>query len=377
MAYYSGTASSITDLYTALMTHAVADGWTATSDASFTGSISGLTLTVTAISVGSIQVGGEVVGTGVTAGTRVTGMVSGTGGTGTYSLSIANTVSSTTLTQPARVLNKAGVFFRIGTTSSNLTCLGCETDLVGSPAPNYVSMGRIFEKSGQATREMTFPCNYYVFGFSQELYLVANYDVDSYQFVAFGKSSVPGMVNQGGWCGATLGVEGVTASGASANAPIWISATDGGQLANARTTSGALGWGNSQSGIDSARNCWVNHGLDGHGWTYNGSENDEPIGIGHAKPLIGIQPSEWNSEATLLPIRVYKARPSFKSSMILDLQNARLVRVDNLSAGDILTLGSDKWRVFPWYRKDISNRNGGGGVNHTGTFGWAIRYEGP
>lgn len=89
------------------------------------------------------------------------------------------------------------------------------------------------------------------------------------------------------------------------------------------------------------------------------------------------QPNSWNSEATLLPIRAWKARPSSKISMTADLEFARHIRIDNLSPGDILTIGSDQWKVFPWYRKDVSAHNGGYFVNHTGTFGWAIRYEGP
>ena len=81
----------------------------------------------------------------------------------------------------------------------------------------------------------------------------------------------------------------------------------------------------------------------------------------------------------LLPLRCYKERPSYKSSLIADLANARLVRINNLAPGDIVTLGAEKWKTFPWYRKDLSYPNGGvtGNYNHSGTFGWAIRYQGP
>jgi len=43
-------------------------------------------------------VGQIISGSGVTAGTRITGFISGTGGTGTYSVSVTQTVSSTTIT---------------------------------------------------------------------------------------------------------------------------------------------------------------------------------------------------------------------------------------------------------------------------------------
>lgn len=299
MAYYSGTAASLSALRAALLTHAQTDGWTLTGD----------------------------------------------------------------------VLSKAGVYFQILTTATNITCLGCESNAVASPAPSVVSIGRIFLRSGFTTREMTFPCNYEIFGFAQELYLVVNYDTDSYQWLAFGKTSVPGVPGQGGWCGASLG----PLTSTLATDAIDIGTNMGGSY---YPTTGALFWGTSGF-WEQPRNCWVNHGLDGHGWTYFGTAADVVMGMKHIATLITSQPSAWNSESTLLPLRCYKERPSYKSSLIVDLENARHFRIDNHSPGDVLTLGLDKWKVFPWYRKNLTARNGGSNINHTGTYGWAIRYEGP
>jgi hypothetical protein len=64
----------------------------------FTGSISGTTLTVTAVTSGSIGIGSVISGTGVTGGTSITGLISGTGGVGTYTVSASQTVASTTIT---------------------------------------------------------------------------------------------------------------------------------------------------------------------------------------------------------------------------------------------------------------------------------------
>jgi len=60
----------------------------------FTGSISGTTLTVSSVSSGTIRAGATVLGSGIAAGTYVTGYISGTGGTGTYSLNVSQTVGS-------------------------------------------------------------------------------------------------------------------------------------------------------------------------------------------------------------------------------------------------------------------------------------------
>jgi len=74
---------------------------TALTYATFTGSISGTTLTVTAVSAGTIQVGQVIAGTSVVAGTTITALGTGTGSTGTYTVSASQTVASTTISTVA------------------------------------------------------------------------------------------------------------------------------------------------------------------------------------------------------------------------------------------------------------------------------------
>ena len=71
-------------------------------DVSFTGSIALATLTVTAVSFGSLGVGSPVLGTGVAPGTVVTALGTGTGGVGTYSISPSHTVTSAKLAAGTR-----------------------------------------------------------------------------------------------------------------------------------------------------------------------------------------------------------------------------------------------------------------------------------
>lgn len=61
-------------------------------DCAFTGSISGSTLTIMAMSLGTVTVGATLFGTGVTAGTTITAKGTGTGGVGTYTVSQSQTV---------------------------------------------------------------------------------------------------------------------------------------------------------------------------------------------------------------------------------------------------------------------------------------------
>ncbi len=66
--------------------------------ATFTGSISTTTLTVTAVTSGFIAVNQTLSGAGVTSGTTITALVTGTGGVGTYTVSASQTVASETIT---------------------------------------------------------------------------------------------------------------------------------------------------------------------------------------------------------------------------------------------------------------------------------------
>jgi hypothetical protein len=60
----------------------------------FTGTISGTTLTVSAVTSGTIKVNQDISGTGITAGTTITAYGSGTGGAGTYTIDTSQTVAA-------------------------------------------------------------------------------------------------------------------------------------------------------------------------------------------------------------------------------------------------------------------------------------------
>lgn len=68
------------------------------TQAEVTGAISTTTLTVSAVTSGTLKVGQVLSGSGVTAGTTITAFGTGTGGTGTYTVSESQTAGSTTIT---------------------------------------------------------------------------------------------------------------------------------------------------------------------------------------------------------------------------------------------------------------------------------------
>jgi hypothetical protein len=67
-------------------------------DAAFTASIAGTTMTVSAVALGTIQVGRNLFGAGITAGTVIASQISGPpGGAGTYGILPGQTVASETM----------------------------------------------------------------------------------------------------------------------------------------------------------------------------------------------------------------------------------------------------------------------------------------
>jgi hypothetical protein len=70
-----------------------------------TGSISGTTLTVTAVSAGILQVGSVISGTGIAVGTTITALGTGLGNVGTYTVNISQNVVLTTITADSIIYN--------------------------------------------------------------------------------------------------------------------------------------------------------------------------------------------------------------------------------------------------------------------------------
>lgn len=124
-----------------------------TPPAVFTGSISGTTLTVTAVSAGYIGPGATITGSGVTSGTTISSVISASGGVGTYMVSASQTVASTAMGASVtpipitlyyqKPLGIDSAFVRINTTSNGQPIYGGGLDYqVGILAlDNYNQIG--------------------------------------------------------------------------------------------------------------------------------------------------------------------------------------------------------------------------------------------
>lgn len=262
------------------------------------------------------------------------------------------------------VLSKAGLFSKqlyvyTDATVSAVRVHG-KSALVEGFAPNPVCIAT------NASLPITFPVTYYGFVFTNpdEVYLVINYNIDFHQFVSFGQSDRWGLPGTGLWAAGTQNAFDY-ASGITTNSSGNTSASD-------KTTAGPFF---SSSSYGAMRNYVLHAHLDNDEW---GSDaNNFRIGIQDVGTLLKQLPNGWNSEAVLLPIRCHKSRPEGFVSIAAELANARYTRNDYYQPRQIVNVGTERWMVFPFFKKDASARNGGTNVLHSGTWAWAIRYDGP
>lgn len=85
-------------------------GSSATTSAQFTASISGTTMTVASVQAGTLAVGQTVQGAGLPDGVQITAMAGGTtGGAGSYTLNLPQTISSETMTAIAANANDVAI----------------------------------------------------------------------------------------------------------------------------------------------------------------------------------------------------------------------------------------------------------------------------
>ena len=94
IASVGGTIGTATNSFTASIAVNSVTGYIGAS----LGTVGNFVLTVTAVGTGGLFVGQTLTGTGIAAGTTITALLTGTGGTGTYEVNISQAVASTTVT---------------------------------------------------------------------------------------------------------------------------------------------------------------------------------------------------------------------------------------------------------------------------------------
>lgn len=245
--------------------------------------------------------------------------------------------------------------------------------------------------SGTTYPDWDWPCSFYahILTNPDEVYFFVKYDVSYWQHVAFGQSPSPGNAGTGNWVHATMPTIGRSDLYRRTNSIVMRpGGADIGSFYGALVAPAPFWWGTKENSWTVYLNSFIHGAIsDATGlpiWSsdYVTIRDNAAEGISAAtiaEPLL-TGPNLWNGETTLVRIKVGQKRPSSKVSIIGELAHSRMCRNNYLDDGEIITLGTDKWKVYPCYRKDATapdGNPGSGGVNHSGTVAIAVRYDGP
>lgn len=354
MAYVTGTANSLSAIVTALRDACTANGWT----------LAGNVLHKSGCYVEVIAVGTEAQSTDF-------GLIQIRGGT--------------------------------GIDGSNL--------LTGEPAlyttnwPAQGVIGPLATSNVTTYADWDWPVTYHIHIHTNpdEVFLMVNYGAGQYwQGLSFGQSPSPGCPGTGNWFHASTPRNKVnggssTSYGRLKNLNTIVVNPEGGRLSSysGGVCPGAIPFWqytkDESSGVPTPslfHGVWANDGVTS-GWShprYNWNGSGNPGSAMNvvsssrvAQPLPTYSPNAWNSEAHLIRLQILSPRLDWKSSVVGEIRHARFIRNDFLDPGEVITLGTDQWKVYPAYRKNVSARNGvaNSGSDHSGTCAIAIRYDGP
>lgn len=229
--------------------------------------------------------------------------------------------------------------------------------------------------SPTVTKAIVWPVTYHILANASpdDLVLLINFDTSYWEWLGLGQCTDLGVGPSGKatWCGASMPAYGIIR--------IKIGVEGGGVNAYYRQHPCAPFWANDVTAGGNAdpagtANTWVHSALDGSDSVVRQWVNDNNALLGQyyraATPLLARQPNAWNEQTLLVPARIVASRPSGFYSYVAEMPHARLLRMDNLEGGDLITLGSDQWFVAPFFRKNPVAQT----ESDSGNSGWAIRY---
>lgn len=272
------------------------------------------------------------------------------------------------------VLSKGNVFVQLivsNPTTTSLIIIG-GTGIAGGALQGASVTGA--QMYGACATPIAWPVTYYVLiGTNPDsVVFYINHSVNYWQWMIFGQ-------------GVNLGVPGLaTYFGASVRTYVQTAPC---LSINQQSNAGAGSYANHASipfwsveiyAGNPYQNCFAHINFEGCAWGNDAALNGQSMRTEwSANTLMNLQPNAWNSDSMLLPLRVFGTRPSGFYSPLIELPHMRLVRNTNYADGDIVTLGTDRWRIFPGRSKNTVFPQGQATVDHSGTYALAVYYDGP
>lgn len=214
----------------------------------------------------------------------------------------------------------------------------------------------------------TFPVTYYIHTFNNpdEVYISINYNTDYWQHMAFGISSRTDVGN-GIWFMGTANDNGITAT---YNVTFSVGTTSQYLI----SSSGKFTPMGMNTGTGTASCAYFNGDIgSGNAW-YDMGNNFQA----YVFSMVGL-PNALSTDEVLLPVKqcVAMASPNAAYYNVIGiLKNARLLRIDNRTPAEVISVGAVNWKVYPSFSKNTASRNTVSAGFHSGTFGFAVRYDG-
>ena len=270
------------------------------------------------------------------------------------------------------ILSKNGCFFQLVATTPQLTLQGgtgrTGSTLNGGPA----SFVKVMSPTGTP---ISFPINYEIHVMTSpedEVYCVINYNSDFYQQLSFGKSLISGIGGTGAWfTGSYDSRKSQSENTFDMNSG---SGMDSGGTRGFSGMAGGIFFDALGSGIGSGYTGNYFHcGLDAVNWYNTRGSN---LGYLYCAGIINSLPNQSNSATVLVPVKGIKSRSSGGLTIVVNPPSVRYCRIDNLEPGSLVVYGADRWKVYPFYRKNLAERQGSPSSVHSGTYGYAIKYTG-
>lgn len=283
----------------------------------------------------------------------------------------------------ADVISKGNCFIKLTTDAANSRValragLGYSAGALVTPCALDCYLSALM-----SAEPLVFPITYSAHILNNEVYFFLNWGVDKFANISFGQSGLQGGPGTGVW----ISGAGFTATQGGGGDLRWItSGNDAGSFTgyysaseNHNASFGLFAQIYGGSGSFS-HGTYVHHGLPG--WSDDTLTNYATTsGICRQLNFLDNPSTNPTGQAVLVPIQPFIDRGSSLKSIVLDLLNARYVRLDTINPKDIITIGPDRWMAYPMYKRDTATRLGSTGsgatARHSGTYGYAIRYDGP
>lgn len=229
-------------------------------------------------------------------------------------------------------------------------------------------------------------CELFAFGSPMTLWCRLNFDIVTNRHLGFGMITKYGTWNGGQWFHASHTQD----SHAGDNA--LYSKTDSAQAGPLWRNETALFWDQQDleglAGVAYYGKCsMLECDLTGDVWPAttgagtNATAENKIYSRLLMSPIHKYNPNLINNQSILTPFQLFLLNNDGNYMPIGFPDHVRWVRMDNYQDEDIVTIGSDRWKIFSWGVKDAVYPDGNTGASSTplstGYNGVAVRYDGP